>query len=398
MGGAKNHQGGGKKNRHRNEKAEIMAWLTPKVNAMYMDLKNLAENKQWRPFGTLISRAWAKDHKNIKTSHFLANSHHCIDVWNNIQAIRAGGCNSAEQIKAFKQAAVPPASGALIPFEKMVSKYTSGNPNNKKGKQRAEKVKILSWLIPKLTKNDVMFMDLRSMFENKQWKPFGELITKAWANEHGTEDKTCHLLMFSHHCIDVWNKVKDVPAGGSNIITKLDGCEGNQADRILENVNFSEEIAVKQDIKEEDVKKDIKEDVKKDIKEEDVKKDIKEEDVKQDIKEEDVKQDIKEAAVKVEELSTSDLLACSVCGDICHRAVLTRCCESSACRACAIKKITMSRSCWVENCRTVGVATEDVNNDDVMRQAVDQYKSKGQVEQALLEELRWRMDKKCKEI
>jgi len=373
MGGAKNHQGGGKKNRHRNEKAEIMAWLTPKVNAMYMDLKNLAENKQWRPFGTLIARAWANDHKNIQTSHLLSNSQHCVDVWNKVQGIRAGG--SVEQIKP---PAVAPTPGAA--FQKMVSKHEhkSGKfdvqyQNGRKGRARAGKMKIIAWLIPKLTKKDMMFMDLRGMAENKQWKPFGELITRAWANDHGTpglpEDNTCYLLMFSHHCIDVWNKVKDVTAGGSdNVCIKLDGCEENQTDSILENVNFSEEVAVKQDIKEEDVKKDIKE--------EDVKKDINEEDVK----------------VRLE-LSTSDILACSVCGDICKRAILTRCCKSSACRACAIKKITLSRSCWVESCRAVGVATEDVDNDEVMRQAVDQYKSKGHVEQALLEELRGRMEK-----
>jgi len=250
----------------------------------------------------------------------------------------------------------------------MVSKHLSGNAqyqNGRKGRHRAQKVEIIAWLTHKLTKKDMMFMDLRSMAENKQWKPFGVLITRVWANEHGREDKTCDLLMNSHHCIDVWNKVKDIQAGGSgNVCNKLTdiqaggsdnvcnknkdvgaGSEGNQPDSI------SQKVAIKKDIKEEDV---------------------------------------------TEEFSTSAILACSVCGDICHRAILTRCCEASACRACAIKKITSARSCWVVECLREGVATKDLDNDEVMRKAVDQYKNKGQVDPGLLEELRGRREKKGK--
>lgn len=113
--------------------------------------------------------------------------------------------------------------------------------------------------------------------------------------------------------------------------------------------------------------------------------------VKQDIK---VKEEVFVEVEKVKvEFSTGGILSCSICGDICKRAVLTRCCQATACRACAIKTITMVRECWVGSCRTVGVATKDLDNDDVMRQAVDQYKDNGQVDQGLLEELKGRLIK-----
>lgn len=107
----------------------------------------------------------------------------------------------------------------------------------------------------------------------------------------------------------------------------------------------------------------------------------------------------KQMDVKVKtEFSASDILACSICGEICKRAVVTPCCEASACRACAIKKITSTRSCWLGSCSREGVATNDLDNDEVMRRAVEQYKNDGSVDQDLLEELRGRMVQETQDI
>jgi len=69
------------------------------------------------------------------------------------------------------------------------------------------------------------------------------------------------------------------------------------------------------------------------------------------------------------------LLKCSICGDVCKRAVILNCCQVQACRSCAIKKITSTRKCWNETCVREGkLVTTDLVNYDILRTVVDDYR------------------------
>merc|ERR1719319_928328 len=71
------------------------------------------------------------------------------------------------------------------------------------------------------------------------------------------------------------------------------------------------------------------------------------------------------------EMEDSSLL-CGLCKEICKRGVKLDCCEARACRACAIKEITSTRSCWV--CPTLGHI--NIINDDLLRSAVKQFNNR----------------------
>ena len=84
-----------------------------------------------------------------------------------------------------------------------------------------------------------------------------------------------------------------------------------------------------------------------------------------------------ELTVEIEELSQKDeaLLKCTLCGEICKRAVNLSCCgsRSQACRSCAVKKVTNDRSCW--SCPKSDLRLdEDLINFEELRDASSFYK------------------------
>ena len=72
---------------------------------------------------------------------------------------------------------------------------------------------------------------------------------------------------------------------------------------------------------------------------------------------------------------------------------IVRCCNSSACRACGVKRLTGTRRCWAARCGKDGIGTNSLDNDNEMRKAVEQYKKDGQVDNELLEFIRGRIKK-----
>lgn len=97
------------------------------------------------------------------------------------------------------------------------------------------------------------------------------------------------------------------------------------------------------------------------------------------------------------ELLTVDVLAlinCSICGEICWRAVTVSCCEASCCRPCGTKKITSERKCWIQQCGAAGIETSDLENDILLRQAVDYYKENGKMDPTHVDLLKQRNKRK----
>ena len=68
-------------------------------------------------------------------------------------------------------------------------------------------------------------------------------------------------------------------------------------------------------------------------------------------------------------------LDCSVCKTVCRRAVRLSCCRVQACRGCATKEVTKTRTCWF--CFKRGLVTKDIVNDDELRQAIDELAAGG---------------------
>jgi len=107
------------------------------------------------------------------------------------------------------------------------------------------------------------------------------------------------------------------------------------------------------------------------------------------IKKEKAEKDEKDFA---EGLKTGEVLKCCVCQDICKRGVTTPCCGAAACRGCATVKITKTRGCWLENCGRIGIKTEELLNDMVLREAVDGFKKEGVVNEALARKIKDKRD------
>jgi len=121
--------------------------------------------------------------------------------------------------------------------------------------------------------------------------------------------------------------------------------------------------------------------------------------VKKEVKEDDAKSLAEEIKKEVAEkefaegLKTGALLKCCVCHEICKRGVRTPCCGVAACRGCATTKITSIRGCWVEHCGKVGITTEELVNDMLLREAVDGFKKEGVVNQELARRIKENRDK-----
>jgi len=62
---------------------------------------------------------------------------------------------------------------------------------------------------------------------------------------------------------------------------------------------------------------------------------------------------------------------CSLCGELCKRAVRLPCCSSPACRQCAFKMITMTRVCWREACGGRKLSTMELIVDLALRESVE---------------------------
>jgi len=92
---------------------------------------------------------------------------------------------------------------------------------------------------------------------------------------------------------------------------------------------------------------------------------------------------------EIDALGDATIIKCGLCKEICRRGVKLDCCDARACRACAVKEITLTRTCWA--CPTLGVdLTENMVNDDVLRSAVDQFKN----HKIILPDLREQLTKK----
>jgi len=81
-----------------------------------------------------------------------------------------------------------------------------------------------------------------------------------------------------------------------------------------------------------------------------------------------------------EGLKGGDLLKCSVCDEICKRAVSMKCCGRGSCRACAVKKLTAKRECWIESCSAIEKSSEDLENDELLREAVAYFNKNGEMD------------------
>jgi len=81
-----------------------------------------------------------------------------------------------------------------------------------------------------------------------------------------------------------------------------------------------------------------------------------------------------------EGLKTGDLLKCSVCEEICKRGISMSCCGTAACRGCAVKKLTAKRECWIETCAAIGVSSDKLENDELLRTAVEHFKETGEID------------------
>lgn len=95
----------------------------------------------------------------------------------------------------------------------------------------------------------------------------------------------------------------------------------------------------------------------------------------------------------VDSLEDSDLINCSVCDEICKRGAILSCCKAPCCRSCGVKKVTADRKCWMEGCGALGLKSEDLQNDDLLRSAVDHYKNNGAMDPNHLNTLKKRKEK-----
>jgi len=73
----------------------------------------------------------------------------------------------------------------------------------------------------------------------------------------------------------------------------------------------------------------------------------------------------------------NSLFNCAVCSETCHRAVGLSCCPGgTVCRGCGVKHITTHRNCWT--CAKENVKTDDLDSDQLIRDALTHNKEEGE--------------------
>ena len=88
-------------------------------------------------------------------------------------------------------------------------------------------------------------------------------------------------------------------------------------------------------------------------------------------------------------LQSLALVSCDICQGRCRRAVSLPCCQSQACRACAVKSLTTYRRCW--GCGERG-ATVDLRIELGLREAVKLVDSGNDLEESVMIELKQRWE------
>ena len=82
------------------------------------------------------------------------------------------------------------------------------------------------------------------------------------------------------------------------------------------------------------------------------------------------------------------LLGCTLCGKTCKRAAVLSCCglASQACRSCAVKRITESRTCW--SCDKPGLSTQQLVNCKELREACKWFEEHKKLEDHMVDDLK----------
>merc|ERR1740123_1158151 len=76
-------------------------------------------------------------------------------------------------------------------------------------------------------------------------------------------------------------------------------------------------------------------------------------------------------------------LLCTVCDEVCKRGAQMKCCGARACRACAVLKINKNKKCWNDECGQEDItAVNDLQNDDLLRKAVEYFNKNGKMNPA----------------
>ena len=76
-----------------------------------------------------------------------------------------------------------------------------------KSNANSPKADILQWLWVE-THPPGMWDSLRKAAQTRDWKKFGQIIRKEWV-DRGGDDKTCHCLQGSQHCMQVWRGIAE---------------------------------------------------------------------------------------------------------------------------------------------------------------------------------------------
>ena len=76
-----------------------------------------------------------------------------------------------------------------------------------KSNANSPKADILQWLWNE-NHPPGMWNSLRKAAQNRDWKRFGQIIRKEWV-DRGGDEKTCHCLQGSQHCMQIWRGIAE---------------------------------------------------------------------------------------------------------------------------------------------------------------------------------------------
>ncbi|CAE7477730.1 unnamed protein product [Symbiodinium sp. CCMP2592] len=76
-----------------------------------------------------------------------------------------------------------------------------------KSNANSPKADILQWLWNE-NHPPGMWNSLRKAAQTRDWKKFGQIIRKEWV-DRGGDEKTCHCLQGSQHCMQIWRGIAD---------------------------------------------------------------------------------------------------------------------------------------------------------------------------------------------
>lgn len=224
----------------REHKKAIMEWLKPyleteadnEAEQTWNQLKLHGAAEEWDKFASVIREKWLATGHGIVQTSCLDSGQRCQTMWDVLKDIRGDTNTECGNTDGSTESS---SANATVPDETNLGNVSStsnvhggaasnhpgtqnlnrfGKPKQKQektgGKQKKRKMELMSWFKPYMDSrpdSDAhrIWDELSFHAEAKDWKKFGGVIAKKYAQTHPGNKEATTCLMNSMHCRNIWD-------------------------------------------------------------------------------------------------------------------------------------------------------------------------------------------------